>query len=739
MPHSLADHIHFIVGDLHEGFIYPGAKIALLTDHQIFARFHRRHRRLKFGGGVSLSSLSALNPGDYVVHVQHGIGVYKGVERISVQGVSGDYLTVEYSNGKLRVPVDQFNQVQKYAKEGAEGGVKLHKLGGTDWERTKAKTRQALKLKAEELLRLHAERELHAGHAFPPDASDMRQLEASFPWQETPDQIRAIGDVKTDMEKGRPMDRLICGDVGFGKTEVAIRAAFKAFTDGKQTAVLVPTTILAQQHLNTFSERLRDFPVTIEMLSRFRDAAQQKDIIKRLNEGKIDIIIGTHRLFSKDVQYPRLGLVVVDEEHRFGVKDKLRLKELRRTVDFMTMTATPIPRTLQMGLMSIWDMSVINTPPRNRYPIHTEIASFHDDVIRRAVERELSRNGQVYFVHNRVETIPAMYNYLKQILPDTRICVAHGQMNEHELEQSMIDFYDRKYDMLLATTIIESGLDNPNANTILINRADKFGLAQLYQLRGRVGRSFHHAYAYLLIPPDRTLSMVARRRLRALEEAEELGSGLKLAMSDLEIRGAGNLLGAEQSGHVAAVGFDLYSKLLKEEVERLRGKPRHERPEVKIETDFECLLPDEFITDSEEKIIIYQRLSECENITQVEDIGKELKDRFGDVPLQAVNLLDFIALKKVCEQTPIAHLDLRNDQIYFEFRDPQNPPLRPFEKAFKEVKIELRPYPTKKGIAVVGKMGGIERASQLMTLRLALEGLVAKGEQQSGVLSSPSR
>lgn len=707
---------------MHRGFIYPTAKVAILTDHQIFSRFHRRHRRLKYGGGVSISSLSALNPGDYVVHVQHGIGVYKGVEHIAIENIAGDYLTVQYENGLLRVPVDQFNQVQKYSGKGAEsGGVKVHKLGGTEWERTKAKTRKALRIKAEELLRLYAEREVRRGYAFSDDTPEVRQLEASFPWQETPDQVMTIGQVKEDMQKDKPMDRLICGDVGFGKTEVAIRAAFKAVLDGKQVAVLVPTTILAQQHLNTFSERLREFPVEIEMLSRFRTAAQQRQIIKRANAGKVDILIGTHRILSKDVNMPKLALVVIDEEHRFGVKHKIRLTELRRTVDVISMTATPIPRTLQMGLMSIRDMSVINTPPRNRYPIHTEIVTFHDDIIQRAVNREISRNGQVYFVHNRVQTINAMADYLKQILPDVRICVGHGQMPEQELEQVMIDFYNHKYDLLLSTMIIESGLDNPNANTILINRADKFGLAQLYQLRGRVGRSYHHAYAYLMVPPDRMLSLVARRRLRALEEAEELGSGLKLAMSDLEIRGAGNLLGAEQSGHVAAVGFDMYTKLLQEEVERLRGNPAVDRPEVKIETDFECYLSDEYIEDNEEKVALYHRLSECETVEQIEDIGKELKDRFGELPKETLNLLDFIALKKMCERAEIAHLDLRNNQAYFEFRDPQNPPLKGFEAAFKGTDISLRPHVIKKGLAIIGDLSQVERDSQMMTLRLALE------------------
>lgn len=722
MSHSIADHVHFVVGDMHQGFIFPEAKVAIFTDHQIFSRYHRRHRRLKFGGGVSLGSLNALNPGDYVVHIQHGIGQYKGVEHITVDGTAGDYLTIQYTNGLLRVPVDQFNQVQKYTGKD-EGSPKIHKLGGTDWEKTKAKTRQALKIKAEELLKLYAERAMQRGYAFQPDGHEMRDMEMTFPWQETPDQLKTIGQIKEDMEQAKPMDRLVCGDVGFGKTEVAIRAAFKAALDKKQTIVLVPTTILAQQHLNTFSERLREFPIEIEMLSRFRTATQQNEIVKRANAGKIDILIGTHRVISKDVNLPHLGLVVIDEEHRFGVKHKEKLKELRRNVDVMSMTATPIPRTLQMGLMSIRDMSEINTPPRNRYPIHTEIANFHDDIIQRAVNREMARNGQIYFVHNRVQTIDAMYGYLKRILPEVNICIGHGQMPERELERVMMDFYDHKYDLLLATMIIESGLDNPNANTILINRADKFGLAQLYQLRGRVGRSHHHAYAYLLVPPDRMLSMVARRRLRALEEAEELGSGLKLAMHDLEIRGAGNILGAEQHGHIASVGFDMYSKLLREEVEKLRGKRPEEEREIKIETDFPSFIPATYIDDEEEKVTIYHRLSECENVEMVEEMGQELRDRFGELPQETVNLLDFIALKKICAKTDIVHLDLRHNQVYFEFKDPQNPPLKLFEKAFKGVDIQLSPYPYKKGIAIVGNMSRVEKDSQVMTLRLALEEL----------------
>ncbi|OQY27429.1 MAG: transcription-repair coupling factor [Candidatus Cloacimonetes bacterium 4572_55] len=723
MTHSIADHIRFVVGDIHEGFVYPDVKIAVLTDHQIFSRFHRRHRHLKYSGGVSISSPSALNVGDYVVHIQHGIGVYKGVEHISIEEIEGDFLTVEYTNGLLRVPVDQFNQVQKYSGKSESGGVKVHKLGGTEWERAKTKTRKSLKIKAEELLRLYAERKLRGGCAYSPDSTEMRQLEISFPWQETPDQIKTIGDVKKDMESSRSMDRLICGDVGFGKTEVAIRAAFKALIDGKQTAVLVPTTILAQQHLNTFSQRLREFAVTIEMLSRFRTPKQQREIVKRANQGKIDILIGTHRILSKDLNMPNLGLLVIDEEHRFGVKHKIKLKELRRTVDVIAMTATPIPRTLQMGLMSIRDMSTIHTPPRNRYPIHTEIVSFHDDIIRRAVEREMARNGQVYFVHNRVQTMSAMYHYLKQVLPDTRICVGHGQMPERELERVMMDFYDHKYDFLLSTMIIESGLDNPNANTILVNRADRFGLAQLYQLRGRVGRSHHHAFAYFMVPPDRTLSMIARRRLRVLEEAEELGSGLKLAMSDLEIRGAGNLLGAEQSGHVVAVGIEMYSKMLKEEVERLRGSSPSKKPEVKIETEIKCYLPDTYIDDQEEKVSLYQRLAECETIDQVEEIGAELVDRFGKLPVEAVNLLDLIAVKKQCEGDHVAHLDIRGNQAFFEFIDPQNPPFKKFEYAFKGSDIRLEPYPTKKGMAIIANLSSIDVESQLVSLRMALENL----------------
>ncbi|MCP4705188.1 MAG: transcription-repair coupling factor, partial [candidate division Zixibacteria bacterium] len=566
------------------GFVSRANNLAVLTDHQIFGRYFRRTRKKKFKEGVAIQSYTNLSVGDYVVHTDFGIARYKGLKTIDIGDQKRDCLFLIYANDdKLYVPIEEFNRVSKYS--GKDAAPKLSPLGGTAWEKTKARTKKAIVDMAEDLLKIYAERKTRPGIAFGPDTTWMRQLEASFPFEETPDQQKAIDAIKTDMEKPTPTDRLICGDVGYGKTEVAVRAAFKAVESNKQVAILVPTTILAQQHLNTFAQRLAEFPIKVEMLSRFRTKKEQKVIIEELSKGKIDIIVGTHRLLSKDVKIPNLGLLVIDEEQRFGVKHKESLRKIKTTVDTVAMTATPIPRTLQMSLMGARDMSLINTSPKDRLPIMTEICEFQPEVIAEAILKEIDRGGQVFFVHNRVQSIEAIHRYIKKLLPQVTVAVAHGQMHERSLEGIMLAFLAGNFQILLCTSIIESGLDIPSVNTIIINRADRFGLAQLYQLRGRVGRSSMRAHAYLLAPSYRHMTPDARKRLRAIEAHTDLGSGFALAMKDLEIRGAGNILGAQQSGFIEEVGFDLYTKLLEEAIGELKGEEIIKPPDTKLDID----------------------------------------------------------------------------------------------------------------------------------------------------------
>ncbi len=665
MEEMLAEHADdctLIAADISRGFTYSAENFVFLCDHEIFARrFHRRRVR-RSREGVALSSYTNLNVGDYVVHVDYGIGRYRGLKEIRVDNRRRDCLLIMYQgNDRLYVPIEEFSRVQKYV--GKEGKPQITKLGGTTWEKVKARTKKAIADMAEELLKLYAERKSKPGFAFSPDDNWMHQLEASFPYDETPDQLSAIEEIKSDMEAASPMDRLICGDVGFGKTEVAIRAAFKCVNDGKQTAVLVPTTILAQQHLATFTERLKDFPIEIEMLSRFRSRKEQKQIIKDLADGKIDILIGTHRLLSKDVKFRDLGLLVVDEEQRFGVTHKEKIKKLKRLVDAITMTATPIPRTMQMSLLGARDMSVINTSPKDRLPIKTEIVEFDPDSIRTAILNEVQRGGQVYFVHNRVQTILSIKHYLERLLPEIRICVGHGQMPEKELENVMYRFLMKEYDVLLCTSIIESGLDIPSVNTIVINRADKFGLAQLYQLRGRVGRSSSKAIAYLLIPPVRLLTNTARKRLKAVEQHTELGSGFHLALRDLEIRGAGNLLGAQQHGFVEEVGFDLYLKLLDEAVSHLKGEEATSSIDVRIDTDIDLFLPNDYVPDSRQKVDIYQRLAQAKTYEAVNELERELIDRFGPMPDSAENLIRMAEVKILAARAGIEKVIFKKGKL----------------------------------------------------------------------------
>jgi len=633
------------IGLVSAGFTLPAAKLAILTDHEIFARYRRRRRRLRKTGGLTLAELSALKVGDYVVHEDHGIGVYRGMKRLTLNGQETDCVEISYAeNDRLFVPVQQLALVSRYAAgEGARPQV--YRLGSGSWAKTKARAKKAIQDMAEALIKAYAARKALPGHAFKPDTVWQRELEASFPYDETPDQMKAIEEVKEDMEAARPMDRLICGDVGYGKTEVAIRAAFKAVQDGKQVAVLVPTTILAQQHLLTFRERLADFPMRVEVLSRFRTAREQKAVVADLAQGKVDIVVGTHRLLSKDVKTRDLGLVVIDEEHRFGVAQKEKLRQMTRQVDVLAMTATPIPRTLNLSLAGARDMSVIETPPRDRLPVHTEIIETDDEVIRDAILREVDRGGQVFFVHNRVETIQNVALRVQQLVPQVRVAVAHGQMHERSLEQVMLDFLDRKSDVLVSTMIIESGLDIPSVNTLIVDRADTLGLAQLYQLRGRVGRSSHRAYAYLLVPSRRVLTEDAEKRLRVIEEFDELGVGFKIALKDLEIRGAGNLLGPEQHGFIVGLGFDLYVKLLEEAVTGLRGQAGERRAEPRLLTDWSAYLPDDYVPDEHEKLALYRRLAETRSLDELDDLTLEMLDRFGQLPPATVALFELRRLR----------------------------------------------------------------------------------------------
>src|SRR6266436_7296821 len=553
-----------------------------------------------------------------------------------------DFLLLEYADGnQLYVPVDRLDLVSKYL--GADSGAaRLDRLGGASWQRVKESVRAALREMAEELLKLYARRSVAQGHTFAGDSPWQREFEASFRFEETPDQLRAIEEVKRDMESPRPMDRLVAGDVGYGKTEVALRAAFKVVADGMQVAVLVPTTVLAQQHWTTFADRFAPFPARVELLSRYRSPKEQKAVIEGLRQGTVDVVIGTHRLLSKDVAFKRLGLLVVDEEHRFGVVHKERIKQLRASVDALTLTATPIPRTLYMSLSGVRDLSIIETPPLDRLPVETIVTGFNRAVIKEAIDRELGRGGQVFFVHNRVQSLPSMTAFIKALCPEARVVMGHGQMGERELESVMIKFVDGQADVLVSTAIVESGLDIPASNTIIINRADRFGLAQLYQLRGRVGRERQQAYAYLLIPPDGRLDETAQRRLRAIEEMTELGAGFRLAMRDLEIRGAGNLLGAEQHGHIAAVGFDLYTKLLAEAVRELKGDPASAGVDPVITVGVEALLPDAYIPEVNQRLAIYQRLTDLDGDDAITEMRLELTDRFGPPPPPVEALLDVV-------------------------------------------------------------------------------------------------
>ena len=662
-----SDQVQFGVGSLHEGFVYPQARLVLLNDHEIYPRQKRRHRYRKFRTATPLNSFSALQRGDFVVHVDHGIGRFLGIKRLRLAGQEHDCLTVSYQGeDRLFVPVEQLDRLRKYSS--AEGDVPLlSRLGSTAWEKLKERTREEIFKMAGELVQLYAERKALPGFGFSPDTTLQREVEAAFPFQETPDQLRTVEEVKADMESPHPMDRLVCGDVGYGKTEVAVRAALKAVCDHRQVAVLVPTTILAQQHYQTFSERLANTPVRVDVLSRFCTPREVQMTLRDLRAGKTDIVIGTHRLLSKDVAFRDLGLLVVDEEQRFGVKHKEKLKQLKRQVDVITLTATPIPRTLHMSLMGSRDMSVINTPPQDRLPIHTEILAFDEGRIMEAIHREVERGGQVYVVHNRVQSINRLAQYLQELLPQIRVAVAHGQMGPRQLEKIMFDFLERKYDCLVCTMIIESGIDIPSVNTILVNRADTLGLSQLYQIRGRVGRSNERAYAYLLVPKGKKLTKKSRMRLRAIEEFADLGSGFSIAMRDMEIRGAGNLVGAQQHGFIAAVGFDLYCRLLEEAMRDLRGEHVAEGPEPELSLPASAYIPDEYVADGDQKMEFYQRLADARRVIDLLGIKEEMVDRFGRLPGPAQALMYLMEIRVMARQLGLERVHLEKSRLRLGF------------------------------------------------------------------------
>ncbi len=672
--------INYIPETVNYGFLYPPSRIALFTEHQIFGRIKRRGspKRRRFRG-ISPKELHSLRRGDFVVHVDHGIGKFLGLEKISIRGTEQEAAKVEYDEkGILFVNLNYINRLQKYSS--AEGHTpKISKLGGGEWEKLKARAKKKIKDIARDLILLYAKRKSEEGVSFSPDMHWQKEMEASFMYEDTPDQAAATADVKRDMESVSPMDRLICGDVGFGKTEIAVRAAFKAVLNNKQVAVLVPTTILAQQHFTTFLDRLSRYPVRIASLSRFKSAKEQRAIVEGLQSGTVDIVIGTHRLLSKDVRFKDLGLLIVDEEQRFGVAAKEKLRALRANVDTLTLTATPIPRTLHFSLMGARDLSIINTPPRNRLPIYTEIAQFDKKVVREAVLKELHRGGQVYIVNDRVENIDSFAGTLREYIPEARFRVAHGQLKGHELEKVMVDFLEKKCDVLVATKIIESGLDIPNVNTIIINRAVRFGLAELYQLRGRVGRSNVQAYSYLLVPPISVLPKATLRRLQAIEEFTELGSGFNLAMRDLEIRGAGNMLGGEQSGFIMEMGFEMYTKTLEEAVSELKNQEFSElfsseqkkisapRTDTIIEADVDAYIPEFYVEDDTERLDIYRRLYKTETIKAADDIRLELVDRFGSTVEEVENLFRLSSLRVLAAKSGFRKIELHKRTLRLHF------------------------------------------------------------------------
>jgi transcription-repair coupling factor (superfamily II helicase) len=678
---SYADETSYFAGDvltttlakayIPDGVVLPEANLAIFGARDLFDESDAvasRPQRQKSKVSAFLSDFRDLQVGDYVVHVEHGIGQYQGLKEINQGDGNAEFMLLEYADAaRLYVPLTRLDLIQKYrSSEGAKPA--LSSLGTAAWSKTKARVRKAMKDMADELLKLYAERKTAVGHAFPPGNEWVREFEDAFEFNETEDQAQAIADVTRDMESTQPMDRLLCGDVGYGKTEVAMRAAFKAVGDNRQVALLAPTTVLAFQHFETFKQRFAAFPVTIEMISRFRNAKQQKEILQKTEAGKIDILIGTHRILSKDIKFSDLGLLIVDEEQRFGVRHKERIKQMRKQVDVLTMSATPIPRTLHMSLVGLRDMSVIETPPKDRMAIQTIVANWDEKLIQSAIEQELERGGQVYFVHNRVESIWEIAAKLQAMVPQARVAVGHGQMSEGELEKVMLKFMHHEADILVATTIIENGLDIPLCNTILINRADRLGLSELYQLRGRVGRSNRRAYAYLLLPSEIELTPIARRRLAALKEFSDLGAGFKIAALDLELRGAGNLLGGEQSGHIEAIGFELYTQMLERAVREMKGEAAPDEAETQLNLGLNIRIPGDYIPEENQRLQMYKRVARVETESQLGDVGAELEDRYGPPPPPVRNLLDYASLKLLCMRVGVNAIDRKRETVTFKFR-----------------------------------------------------------------------
>ena len=652
-------------GVLHRGFEYPQIKFVVITEGDMFGGSKKKRRKKKTSyEGKKIQSFTELSIGDYVVHEDHGLGIYRGIEKIEQDKVIKDYLKIEYADGgNLYLPATRLDGIQKYAGSDAKA-PKLNKLGGEQWKKTKARVKGAVKEIAKDLVELYAARQDSNGFQYSEDTVWQREFEELFPYDETDDQLDAIDATKKDMESRKIMDRLICGDVGYGKTEIALRAAFKALQDGKQVVYLVPTTILAQQHYNTFVQRMKDFPVRVDLLSRFRTPSQVKKTLEDLKKGLVDVVIGTHRVLSKDVHFKDLGLLIIDEEQRFGVSDKEKIKKLRENVDVLTLTATPIPRTLHMSLVGIRDMSVLEEPPVDRVPIQTYVMEYNDEMVREGIKRELARGGQVYYVYNRVKDIEEVANHVAQLVPDANVVFAHGQMHEHQLEKIMLDFINGDIDVLVSTTIIETGLDISNANTMIIQDADHMGLSQLYQLRGRVGRSSRTSYAFLMYKRDKVLKEVAEKRLQAIREFTELGSGIKIAMRDLEIRGAGNVLGAEQHGHMEAVGYDLYCKLLNQAVEALRGKRDEEEDfQTVVDCDIDAYIPVSYIKNEYQKLDVYKRISAIESEEEYMDMQDELIDRFGDIPKTVDNLLRIALIKALAHQAYVTEVGINRQEV----------------------------------------------------------------------------
>ncbi|MBM7833939.1 transcription-repair coupling factor [Clostridium sardiniense] len=668
-------------GNLLKGFEYPNEKVCVISDKEVFGEAKRKlPKKRKHRKGVSkINSFAELKIGDYVVHVNHGVGVYKGIKQIEVSGNTRDYLDIVYQKGdKLYVPVEQLDLIQKYI--GSEGKTpKVNKLGGTEWQKAKSKVRTSINEIAKDLVKLYATRATLKGYKFSRDTEWQRQFEDEFPYDETPDQLTSLEEIKKDMESQKSMDRLLCGDVGYGKTEVAVRAAFKAVMDGKQVAFLVPTTILAEQHYKNMVKRFSDFPIKIDMISRFRTAKQQKATIQAAKEGNVDILIGTHKLVAKDIQFKDLGLLIIDEEQRFGVKQKEKIKEIKKNVDVLTLSATPIPRTLHMSLTGARDISVIETPPEERYPVQTYVIEQNDQLIRDAILREMNRGGQVFFVYNRVESIESMANYIKELVPESRVTFAHGRMTERQLETEMMDFVNKEYDVLVCTTIIETGIDMPNVNTIIVYDADKMGLSQLYQLRGRVGRSNKIAYAYLLYTKDKVLTEVAEKRLKALKDFTELGSGFKIAMRDLEIRGAGNMMGSAQHGHMATIGYDLYCRMLEDTIKLIKGEITKEPIETTVDIKVDAYIPESFIKDENQKIEVYKKIAAIESYDEYMEIKDELEDRYSDIPDSVYNLMDIAYIKSKARELNVEEIKETPKGIFFKFVEGD----KEYEKVFK--------------------------------------------------------